>query len=156
LQHFASLVKLYRDCCADPTERPRDGVFTDDEIQVLFRVSAQQPDPVYRFGWVAAVNEARLGIGDPRWKRQMTERQCKILDTGFAYAIKVLTAKYGGKKPDLMRDDAAGEYDEIYTRTDGEMTDPDWEAMRVTEAEEEAAEAVAILDPVVPKTEESI
>ena len=145
--HFASLIDLYRKWCADPANRPRDGVFTDDELQVAFRVSEQLPDPTYRLGWVAAVNEARLGIGDPKWKRQMTQLQCKILDSATAFAIKRLTERYKLKRPDMTKDGPMGEFDDIYTEADGEMTEPDWENLALDPEDTGPENAVSIEEP---------
>lgn len=122
---FSDLVRLWEGVSKDPNRLPRDGIFTDDEIQVLLRTSVQQPECQYRLGWVLACNEARLGLTDPKWKRRMNKTQCKLLDSSFAYAVRRLEEKYGVGRPDLESDGPDGEYPDIYTEADGEMTAPE-------------------------------
>lgn len=123
INNLSDIVQAYRDWKSDPANRNRDGQFTDDELQIQFRASVQTPDPMYRFGLTLAMNEAKIGIGDPKWKRQMTKAQCKILDASTQYAIKKLSERFKIHKPDLEDQGPKGEYDKIHTVADGEITD---------------------------------
>lgn len=139
INNLSDIVRLYLDYKKDESNRPRDGIFTDEEIQIMFRTSAQGPDPRYRFGWVLACNEAKFGIGDPKWKRKMNDIQCKTLDTAFAYAVKRMYERYDVFKPDLELDSEAGEYPPLHMVPDGVTTEPELDLME-TPVEIPAAE----------------
>lgn len=109
VSHIASLVRMYLEYKSDPANRTRDGVFTDEEIQVMLRSSVQF-DGRYRLGWVVSVNESKLGVCDPKWKRQMPMKFSRLLDTSFAFAMKKLTEKLDIRKPDLAGEGEENEY----------------------------------------------
>lgn len=144
ITHISSLIKQYLDMKADPAERLRDGVFTDEEFQVMLRAS-QQFDPRYRLGWVVAVNEARMGINDPRWKRRLPPEYCRLLDTSMSFALRKLTERLKLHRPDLTGDGKANEYLPIVSDEIGEITQPEEELL-----EDEVA-SVTIQEP--PKVE---
>jgi hypothetical protein len=145
IKNISGLVDLYQKWKADPANRERDGVFTDDEIQVLFRRSAQIPSVQYRMGWVMAANEAKLGLDDPKFTRSMTLAQCKMLDTAFAFAANKLAEKLDQPKPDLEKDGPEGEYPPIHETADGTKTDPDFTLLE--QSEDEIAEPIEIDEP---------
>jgi hypothetical protein len=124
--HISSLVRMFLEFKADPANRCRDGVFTDEEIQVMFRRS-EQFDPRYRFGWVAAVNEARLGICDPKWKRRMPPEFCRLLDTSFGYALRRVSDRLKLSRPNLVEDGEANEYLPIFQEDTGEVGKPEFD-----------------------------
>jgi hypothetical protein len=142
LSVLADLVRLYRDYKSNPDNVARDGIFTDSEIQILFRRSTQFPEVRYRLGWVLACNDAKRGIGDPNFKRKMSTSLCKLIDTAFAYAANAAADHMKLSKPDLELDGPAGEYPPMHMERDGEVTDPDF-----TLLEEVAEEQVEISDP---------
>ncbi len=141
---LSDLTKVYLDYKADPNNRARDGVFTDDELQIQFRTSQQVPDVGYRFGWVTAVNMARLGIEDPKWARRLSLEQCKILDASFQFAAKRLTERMGIPQPDLESTGSGGEYPPLYLKADGVVTEESFEEVVEAAAGQGAVE---IVDP---------
>lgn len=122
LTNFAALTRQYLDFKADPKNRLRDGVFTDEEIQVVLRPSAQF-ESRYRFGWICSVNEARLNLGDPRYRRRIPLLMCKVLDSSVAHGIKKMWARLRLPVPDLTDDSAAGEFLKI--GGEGQITEPE-------------------------------
>jgi hypothetical protein len=123
LSNLSDIISRYQKWKTDPNNRARDGIFTDDELQVMFRVSVQKPEPDYRLGWVLACNEAKLGLFDPQWKRRMSLPMCKAADASFKYALTTMMEQLGIHKPDLEAEGPAGEYDPIHTEADGPITD---------------------------------
>ena len=144
INQLSDIVKVYQTWKANPDNRPRDGIFTDDEIQVLFRTSVQNPDVGYRMGWVLAMNEAKQGLDDPKWKRRMRTSQCKVLDASFRYAARKLSEKMNLNRPDLEDDGPSGEHDPIHTKADGEASDLVFEE-EVGKVEDDAS--IQIPDP---------
>jgi hypothetical protein len=125
LSTLAEIISLYLDYNKNPDNAPRDGIFTDDEIQVLFRTSQQMPETRYRLGWVLACNEAKRALGDPKYKRKLSTTQCRILDTSFAHAFGKISDHMKNFKPDLELDGPHGEYPPMHLERDGEITEPD-------------------------------
>ena len=150
VNNLADLIELYLQFKRNPENMPRDGVFTDDEIQVLFRQSQQDPEVKYRFGWVLSVLEAKRGIGDPNWKRQMSERMCKMFDTAFAWACLKASESLNIHKPDLELDGPEGEYPPIYMEHDGEITDPDFKLLAEDNLPEPPIENAPEAEPAQP------
>ena len=142
VNNLSDIVKVYQEYKSDANNRARDGIFTDDEIQILFRTSVQNPDVGYRLGWVLAANEAKQGLDDPKWKRRMRKSQCKILDASFKYAAKKLTEAMDLGRPDLEDEGPSGEHDAIYTKPDGEISD-----MEFVEGEDKPTEDSEIQIP---------
>ena len=106
----------------DPNNQILDGVFTAFEIQVLMRKSEQQ-GMQYRPGWVAAVNESKNHLTDPKFKRRLPDKHCRVLDESFRIAEQRLGDTL--KKPDLVSTGEDGEYEALYepTEEDAEIKD---------------------------------
>jgi hypothetical protein len=151
INSFGDIVKVYQAYKADPDNRLRDGIHTDEEIQVLFRSSIQVPDIHYRYGQVVAMNEAKLGLGDPHWKRKMDQDLCKILDSAVQYAARKAADKLKVKQPDLESLGADGEYPPLYQKPDGEMSELTLE--EIVESVGEPAVEIAEAKPVEVKAE---
>lgn len=132
---FGDIVKVYQQWKADPNNNARDGIFTDDELQICFRTSLQAPDVPYRHGWVVACNEAKLGLGDPKWKRRMPQSICKILDASVQYAGRKMIEKMNLPRPDLESLGPEGDYPPIYQEADGEKSELTFEEIVETEGE---------------------
>ena len=87
-----------------------DGLYTDMGVQVEMRASEQVPEPRYRPGWVLACLEAKQGLFDPKWKRQLPQSLFRILDDGLREAHAKLVDKGLIKLPNLEGEGPASEY----------------------------------------------
>lgn len=90
-----------------------DGLFTAFELQVEMRSSIQAPEPRYRPGLVAAIQEAKASMFDPKWKRTVPDKVYRVMDE----TCKAIYAKMveSGEifQPDLAGDGPTSEYEEL-------------------------------------------
>ena len=143
INNLSDIVKCYQTWKSDPNNRARDGIFTDDEVQILFRSSVQDPDVNYRMGWLLACLDAKRGINDPKWKRRMSVNQCKILDASFAHAARKMSEHWKVHRPDLEADGPAGEYAPLHLKDDGEVTEERFNEEQVAAAGPEETVEIA-------------
>lgn len=110
---LSEIIEGIRAFQSDPSNEAVDGVFTALELQVEMRSSKQQGGDVqYRPDIVAAINESRRSIWDPKFKRRLEDKHLKILGYAFHEAVKAFTEKTGIEVPDLAAD--AGEHPQLY------------------------------------------
>jgi hypothetical protein len=103
---------------ADGNNELIDGVFTNFEVQVQMRQS-QQAEVKYRPGLVAAINEAKEGIADPKWRRRIPHKILKMLDAGFLEAIKKMNEEGElGPLIDLESEHPNAEYPDLVDAAD--------------------------------------
>jgi hypothetical protein len=111
---MAEMIDAYRAYKANGDNTLIDGVFTAFGIQIETRASKQAPDPNYRPGMVAAINEAKLAIWDPNFKRLLPDNVCKALDDGFRNAHKDMVDKGIIVLTDLEKEGPEGEWPDLF------------------------------------------
>lgn len=87
-----------------------DDIFTALEIQILLRASVQQPEPMYRPGWVMAVRDAMENLQNPHYKRMLPDAYFKVLDDGLRTAHALAVERGLIKLIDLEDDTEKGEW----------------------------------------------
>ena len=105
-----SLIEAHRVYYAHNDRSLVDGIFAASEIQILLRQSQQTPEPQYRLGLVAYLNEAKRGLTNPRWTSQFTHKTLQALDYAFKNLNIEYSKKSGEELPDLL---ASGEYEKF-------------------------------------------
>lgn len=109
----SEIIEGIREYQSDPNNEIADGVFTALELQVEMRSSKQQGGDVqYRPDIVAAINEARRSIWDPKFKRRLEDKHLRLIGFAFHEAVKAFTEKTGIAIPDLASDN--GEHPALY------------------------------------------
>jgi hypothetical protein len=111
---IADFVRLCQEYDADPVHLKVDGVFTAPEIQKLLQTSKQLPEPRYRIGFVWYVNESHRWLHDPGARSMFLNKHLAIFEAGFKRGVREFIEQTGEHVPDLERDGAAGEYEELY------------------------------------------
>lgn len=92
-----------------------DGLFTAAEVQVLARMSVQNPTPRYRMGWVVLMNSAKAGLFDPNWKPPFDDKFSKLLTDAWNTSFAAGAKESGMALPDLEQDGPGSEYADITT-----------------------------------------
>jgi hypothetical protein len=110
---FTDIVRAYREYKENEKNELVDGLLTVYGIQVENFVSAQDPACKYRPGLVAAVNEAKLGINDPNWRRRIPIGVLKIMDAGYAEAQRKLVESGTIRIVNLEAEGPSGEYPDL-------------------------------------------
>lgn len=109
----SDFIDAVREWKANANNKPMDGLFTQYEIQVLMRQSQQLPMK-YRPGLVVAINDAKQGIYDPKWRQTIPNSILKRIDQGWLEAQEKLNEdpQYG-KLIDLASDHPSAEYPDL-------------------------------------------
>jgi hypothetical protein len=84
---ISDLNKAHRDYYGRSDRRLVDKIFTATEIEVMLRMSKQNPEPRYRFGLNIAIVEAMHGLYDPNFRSQFKQAVLAKLDKGFREAV---------------------------------------------------------------------
>ena len=111
---ISELVQGLQEYHANGNTEKLDGIFTATEIQVLLRTSSQSPEPTYRMGWVTHVNSSREWLYRQEARRQFKASDLAKLDAGFKAAVRAYVEDSGEHVPDLEREGADGEYEDIF------------------------------------------
>lgn len=91
-----------------------DGIFTLTEIELECRTSVEKPQPQYRAGVVAFLNQAKANLWNPNWAPSTDQtRVLRRLDRAFAAAIVEANAADGVRAPELKSLDPAEEYEPL-------------------------------------------
>ncbi len=131
---LSDFIAAYKEFHSKGTNKVADGIFTALEIQVELRTSKQAEDAFadelgsgvrYRLGWVAAINEAKQGTFDPKFRRSMPNSLLKVLDEGMRQGIAAAMVKLGLPIVDLMDQSEAGEYTPLFIPSDANLPPAD-------------------------------
>lgn len=110
---MSEITKAIQEYQAMGTTSLVDGFMTAVNLQVECRMSLQSPNPRYRAGLTLAVNEARAGLWDPKWKSRLPAKFLAALDAGWSAAYRRAAEEQGLPAPDLMKDGKEGEYEDL-------------------------------------------
>lgn len=118
-------VEGYRRAIVDGDTKLLDGLFTAFEVQILVRGSMQDPDPKYRPGLAAAINEAKAGLWDPNFRRKLPDKVLRAMDEGFQEAHRRLVEQGVVKLTDLELEGPAGEYPPLFEAPEEDISLPE-------------------------------
>jgi len=113
LRVISNLNKAHRDYYGNGSRVLIDKFMTASEIEVMLRMSVQQPEPRYRFGLNVAVVEAVHGLYDPNFRPQFKPAVLKKLDAGFKAAVVALREAQNEPLVDLEKGVLPGDGDDF-------------------------------------------
>lgn len=113
---FSEIYSGYIDFIKNGRNDVIDGIFNAYEIQILMRTSQEHLEAGiatrYSPAWVSAVNEAKRGLWDPKWRPKIEKTLLKKMQAGWDEVMAKITAHES--LPQLMRDDERGEYPPLF------------------------------------------
>jgi len=92
-----------------------DKIHTAAEIEILYRMSVQMPEPRYRLGANLYFIEAMQGLHDPQWKSALKPSLLRKADVAFQQALVTLREQSGERLVDLEKE--GDEFPEIVSET---------------------------------------
>jgi hypothetical protein len=122
---FSEIYSGYIDFIKNGNNDVLDGIFNSYEIQVLNRTSQEHVEAGiysrYSPAWVAAVNDSKRGLWDPKWKPKLDKNLLKKMQAGWDEVMARIVAHES--LPKLIRDDERGEYPPLFKGSNGEEPD---------------------------------
>jgi hypothetical protein len=110
---LSDMNQAHRDYYGSGDRRRLDKINTAGEIEVLLRMSAQRPEPQYRFGLNVAIVEAMHSLYDPNFRSQFRPATLRMLDAGFKKAVMEMREAQNEPLVDLEKGVLPGEGDDF-------------------------------------------